>query len=577
MLTTPNDPDWGYTETDETYILNFGESEPSFQRLWHLDEINAFSGWSQYPNTWYTAANKPTTAPLIAIIDTGCDMNHPDFINAGGTSTNVPDGGQFQKSYSKQFHLGEVDNAGSPDDHNGHGTHVAGLALAAGNNGSFTGKGTIGSGYMCRGMILRVFDNSGSGTDFDAAGAMFYAADKKAAVINMSLGTENYSQLFQDATTYCFQKGSVLVAAGNEDGGGGGDLGPIYPAACSGALGVTANGPNQYPASGTYSGYGSYVDIAAPGGDFIQDTDFFLIQYVWSTSMRTNGDLEDLSNAGVLYPPYTRNYSYLAGTSMASPIVAGAAGAYMGWKNLKQGRWNNLQTYKALEKSADGVIGAPYGGWEPNQGYGSLNLDSLLSDSETRGAEVGSVEGLVYTNSTAIANVAVRAQKLNLNGVPTGFTYSTTTNQHGYYRFDALPPNKYQVRTAPNGQLKSKNVVVEAECDTTGYDFWCGTFTGDSTVPEAEAISIVLHKPKKLRIRHFAWDTETGVDSIVYRVGTTAGAANTVADTPLNTRAYQEDLKMPSLTVGNTYYLTVTYTNGAGLTTTKQASFVVTP
>jgi subtilisin family serine protease len=575
MLDTPNDLDWNVDETDETYVLNFGEQDPSFKRLWHLDDISAFNGWSAYPGTWYTAATKPSNKALIAIIDTGCDMNHPDFINAGGAGSNVTQGGQLVKGQSKQFELGVVKAHGSAEDHNGHGTHVAGLALAAGNNTGFGGHGVIGSGYMCKGMILRVFDNSGSGTDFDAAGAMYYAADHKAAVINLSLGTENFSQLFQDASTYAFQKGSLVVAAGNEDGNGGGDLGPIYPAGCSGVLGVSANGPNQYPATATYSGFGSYVDIAAPGGDIVQDTDYFMIQYVLSTSMRTHGDLEALSDQGVLYPPYTRNYAYLAGTSMASPIVAGAAGAYMSQKNYKQGLWRNLETYKAMQRSADGVIGAPYGGWEPYQGYGSLNMQSLLTGVTTRAAAVGSVEGIVYTNSTAISNVAVRAQKL-VNGLPTGFTYSTTTNQHGYYRFDALPPASYQVRAAPNGQLKTKNVQIEVGCDTTGFDFWCGTYTGDTSAPEANAIKILSAKPVKVRLQHFAYDTETGIDQITYTIGTSPGGSDVLAETEIIPRANTVELKGVSLTPGNTYYLRGKYVNGNGDVATRSATFVAT-
>lgn len=575
MWTDPNDGDWNAIESSDTFILYFGDGEPpTFKRLWHLDDISAQTGWTAYPNTWFTSSTKSKTSPLIAIVDTGCDMNHPDFMNAGATSTDVADGGQLQKNRSKQFSGGVPSNHGTPEDHNGHGTHVTGLALAAGNNGSYTGHGVIGTGYMCRGMILRVFDNSGNGTDFDAAGAMYYAADKKAAVINLSLGTENFSQLFQDASTYAFQKGSVVVAAGNEDGSGGGDLGPIYPAGCSGVLGVSADGPDQIPASGSYSGTGMYVDVAAPGGDIVQpDEVTFILQYVFSTSMETRGDLENQSDQGIIYPPYTRNYSYLLGTSMASPQVAGAAGAYMALKNWKQGQWKNTEVYKAIEKSADGVMGAGHGGWEPYQGYGALDMGTLLTDTTTRNANYGSVEGIVYSNATAIANVAVTAQKL-VNGVPTGFKFSTSTNQHGYYRFDSFPTGLYLVTSAPNGLVKSKQVTIEAGCDTTGFDFWCGTYTGDTSGPGANNLKVVSCVGGKLNYQHWAYDTETGIDEISYRIGTTAGGSQVVGDTVLGTRTFLQKLTGLPLTPGVTYYLREKYTNGNGDTATRSVSFV---
>src|SRR5256885_4946842 len=114
--------------------------------------------------------------------------------------------------------------------------------------------------------------------------------------IYLSLGSTNFSQLFQDAVTYAFQRGSAVICAGNENGNGGGNLGPIYPAACSGALGVTANAPDYFSADDYYAGYGSYVDIAAPGGDLVAGADYYIIQYVWSTACRGTVFLNSFEN-----------------------------------------------------------------------------------------------------------------------------------------------------------------------------------------------------------------------------------------------------------------------------------------
>jgi subtilisin family serine protease len=573
LWTDPNDPDWDYVETSETYILSFSDQPPTFLRVWHLDDVVAQGGWSVYPNTWYTAANKPATAPIIAVVDTGCDMNHPDFINAGGAGSNTTQGGQLIFSYSKQFVLGEIQSGGSPEDTNGHGTHVAGLALAAGNNGPFSvsvNQGTLGTGYACRGMILRVFSDNGNGSDWDAVAAILEATAKKAAIINLSLGTENFSLIFQDAVTSAFQQGSLVIAAGNEDGAGGGDLGPIYPAACSGALGVSANGPGQRPAT-TYGGSGSYVDIAAPGGDVHSPDQFSqVIQFVYSTSMRTWGTLEYYSDQGLVYPPYTQNYSYLAGTSMATPIVSGAAGNYLASKGWTSGYWRNLLTYQALEQSADNVMGAAYGGWESYQGYGSLNMDSLMKGDQTRNAQGGGIEGIVYADGTPVANARVSAKRKGGT-----FTYVTTTNQHGMYRYDVMPPGIYDVTAIAFGKSKVKTAEVIVGCDLPGTDFWTGTYTGDETGPIASLLQVLSSGPKFVKIKHWGYDPETGLDWIKFRIGTTSGGTQIMADTDIPQKNSVVTLKGMQLTPGGTYFLRVAYKNAAGKSASKVVQFTV--
>jgi len=569
LLSTPNDPDFNVEERDETYILNFGEEDIWFRRDWHIGETRGFEGWSVWPNTWYTAASKPRNAPLVAVIDTGTDIMHPDFRNAGSTSTDSANGGQIDFSLSKQFTLGEVNDFGSPMDAHGHGSHVAGLALAGGNNGSYNGKGLVGAGYGCRGMILRVFDDTGSGTDSDAAAALYYAADNGAKVINLSLGTRNYSQLFQDACTYAWQKGCLIVAAGNEDGGGGGDLGPIYPAACSGVLGVTANGPDQIPAVGTYTGYGRYIDIAAPGGDLIQGLDYIVIQFVYGPS--ATYDVSTTFN-GALYPPYLPDYTYLAGTSMASPIVAGAAGHYFGYKNYELGDFTNLKVYRALERSADGVMGAPYGGWELYQGYGSLNMENLMLDLPGREELVGAIEGIVYLVETPMSNVPVQCRKVGSTGAWT----STTTAADGTYRFEALTPGTYDVRVSIFGNVKQKRTKVIVGSDFTGHDFRVPNGQVnffDESAPTIGRFQLLATSANSLSVAHWGYDTESGVDKFQVDI---LNSSNTVLSTH---EIYPDDSNSSitglNLAPGN-YSAVYRVTNGSGLTTSISRAFTVT-
>jgi subtilisin family serine protease len=573
LLAEPNDGDWDVVETGLPMV---SVGEISFRRLWYLRDIGAYDmegegftgGWEIFPGEWFTAATRPADAPIIAVIDTGVDMEHPDFVNAGGFGTDVAQGGQLIHSLSRAFAFGEIVEGGDPDDHQGHGTHVAGLALASGNNGSHEGKGMIGSGYHALGMVLRVFDDEGTGSDADAAAALMFAADNGAQIINLSLGTENFSQLFQDAVTYAFQKGCLVIVASNEAGNGGGDLGSIYPAGSSASLAVTANGPNFQHASDFYAGTGRYIDIAAPGGNAVIDMsdieDPKVYQpYIYSTTMRRDHPIMYAFQGGPP-PGYDLGYGYLLGTSMATPLVAGAAALYYSYHELPFGNWSNVRTHRMLQRTAVGLLGAPRGSWEPNQGYGVLWIPYLLTDGDPRSATAGTIEGMVYLDGVAAARIRVQARR---DG---GTTWIETSSQEdGTYRFDQLQPGIHTIRAVAGAKSTQRRVFVMAGCDAPGVDLWAkaaeDTFNYDETPPVVAHFSVLGNTWNGLRIKHWAYDTETTVYRMQVAIGSSPDATDVMPWTEIVDWTPEATVTGPNaLKHDRRYFVMARYFNGDG-------------
>ena len=244
------DPSVEYAEPDYIARAAAIPNDPLFPQQWGLTKINAPAAWDVVTGT---------QTVVIAIVDSGIDLTHPDlagklWVNPGeipGNGLDDDNNGYVDDVNGWNF----VHGTNNISDGNGHGTQVAGVAAAAADDG----VGIAGLCWNCRIMPVRVMADSGVSNYSDIAAGVTYAADKGARVINLSLGGYAYSNALRDAVNYAISKGAVVV------GGAGNDnvATPFYPAAYENVIAVAATDADDHKA--TFSNYGTWVDLSAPG------------------------------------------------------------------------------------------------------------------------------------------------------------------------------------------------------------------------------------------------------------------------------------------------------------------------
>ena len=289
---TPNDPYWSYQ--------------------WGMMIIQADDAWD---------IHKGSTSVIVAIVDTGIDYTHDDL-----------SGHYLALGYDW------VNNDNDPMDDHWHGTHCAGIAAAIMDDGI----GVAGVAQVSL-MAEKVLNAAGSGTWDDVAQGITHAADAGVDVISMSLGGYGYSSLVEDACQYAWNKGCIITgAAGNDN-----ISTPLYPAAYDTVIAVSAT--DRYDGKASYSNYGDWVELSAPGGDGADNYDWILSTYPGN------------------------QYAWAYGTSMATPHVSGLAA--LAWSY--DSSLTNLQLRENLRNTADD-LGDP--GKDPYFGYGRINAYRALNE-----------------------------------------------------------------------------------------------------------------------------------------------------------------------------------------------------
>ncbi|MBR1881655.1 MAG: S8 family serine peptidase [Muribaculaceae bacterium] len=295
----------------QSFDAKYYNDEPMRSQQWYLDAINL-------PKLWEQPMLDGAKRPVIAILDTGVDIEHPDLADNIWTNEREAAGADYEDDDNNGFvddvhGWNFVQHNNKIEDRNGHGTHCAGIAAAVGNNG----VGITGANPDAIIMPITVMQPDGVGTLSLMAQGVDYAIANGADILSMSFGYSGGGMkgVFQKA----YQTSILVASAGNNNASlyGGGD---IYPAAFDIVLGVQAsNKQNEKASFSNYDPDGPYF----VNPDWMQYPEDWFNYEVWAPGQ----------NILSTYPGGT--YKIMSGTSMATPLVAGAVSRLLQTKEME--------------------------------------------------------------------------------------------------------------------------------------------------------------------------------------------------------------------------------------------------
>jgi thermitase len=359
--------------------------------------------WSHYNDGTFSLSNSTVDADIdselawditqgnsnliIAILDSGLKLDHPEF--AGRIWTNpseVQDGSDTDSNgFIDDINGGWdfVNNDNNPTDDHGHGTNVAGIAVASGNNSN----GYAGVNWNSKIMVCKILDDNNSGLYSWWADAIYYAVDNGASVINLSAGGNGSSTLLENAINYAYNNNVVIVVStGNQNSV------IQYPARYTNAFAVGSTDSDDtrsapfFWSSTSGSNFGPELDFVAPGN------------YIYGLSYSSN----------------TNFNTYWGGTSQAAPHVAGLVSLLLSVdSNLTVDQIRTI-----LEESSEDQVGDSDDtiGWDQYYGHGRINAYNALTHSTLSINDIDVLNDniVLYPNPTSNNNL------LRVRGIDNG-------------------------------------------------------------------------------------------------------------------------------------------------------------
>lgn len=448
--------------------------------------------------------------PVIAILDTGVDLTHPDLKDNLWTNTMEANGVEGYDNDNNGF-VGDIhgydfiNNSGNVRDNNMHGTHVAGIAAAANND-----IGVVGANPLALIMAVTVMQSDGSGDVATIIKGIDYAVANGATVLNLSLGSYANSISLRQSLEKAYQKAVIVAAAGNDGlhiypyNCGTCCAKPMFPAAYTFVLGVMATQSN-----GSLACFSNY-DCDGPNYSEI------------TTYRDPDGFNYELSAPGVniLSTVPGGNYKELNGTSMATPLVAGAISALMMVKDYatQEMLWGDLlhssniaEAYNIKDRPAEfDMLRVNYKDREDAGPSSGNDEDEYAADGEVDAGETIAIYPVVRTTFGPARNIKIHLEMGDYEDpsvveILTGASNKVDfgMNLDAYGRGTALNPLKLKI---PSTVADARKIKMKAVFSCDGVARYEGKFT--MVVSNRKKISGLIDKDMTLTADHVYYVNE---------------------------------------------------------------------
>ncbi len=419
-------------------------NDAHYDRQWGLSNDGSFSlspatagADIQMEDAWNI--EQGSSDITVAILDSGIKLDHPEFDGRMWTNASEIAGNGMDDDNNgfvddvNGWDFAYTDN--DPDDAYGHGSNVAGIVAATGNNSI----GYAGIDWNCKVMAVKILNDENWGYFSWWADAIYYAVDNGADVMNMSVGGAGGSSTLQDAVDYAYNSGTIIVACMMNFN----QSTPYYPAAYTHTIAVGSTNADDTRSDPFFwdvtsgSNYGSHIDVVAPGN------------YIY----------------GLDYDSDTNYNSYWGGTSQAAPHVTGLCALLL----AQQARTPD-EIRQVIRNTAEDQVGdasEDTAGFDDFFGYGRINayraLSSLMVDTDE---PLNTDDLLIFPNPVAkdqILEVSIKSKTWNDYTLKLMDASGRLVRQSQTPRIDVsrLQSGLYTILVADGIQTYSKQLIVK--------------------------------------------------------------------------------------------------------------------